>query len=368
MTGNTTFAAGALALAVAALPSGASADGISFQIVPRVERDTSAALDLERWTDFEAGVSLAVKTDPKLVPSARVIEMVESIGMIDGAGLTIARGYAIDVRHDLVLGYSGGSAEIAAIRQDDQGLMISALFKDAQGHITEPPLGALAAYTTAGERLCFAPEQIEVPDVAAMREDAAQGTAGIPGAFAMEFTLLLDRSGSMSKVRKQVDGAARRFIDELPGNAQCTLGGFASSYSFEAADGFGRAACAAKNFSLRDGQDLGKATDLFAPLRDVYRRYADPSLADAQRAVIILSDGGLNENLQLKEELLRLRGDALTFVYFLGNQTDEHLKELAHNYLEHDGDLSSALGRYFQVLSEAYTRQTVLRVVPCDAE
>jgi hypothetical protein len=80
-------------------------------LTPQVDPEATATLNITSWLDaFEAGVSLRVRIDPALIPSERVIEMVDSIGMVDGAGLSILSGYDIDVASDIVLGFSGGTA------------------------------------------------------------------------------------------------------------------------------------------------------------------------------------------------------------------------------------------------------------------
>ena len=96
--------------------------GTSFglQIIPRIDVTSEAELLLQRFADFEASVRLRVRIDPALLPTPRLIELVESIGMVDGAGISIRQGYAIDVAHDLVIGFSGGTAEITSIQTTDQ--------------------------------------------------------------------------------------------------------------------------------------------------------------------------------------------------------------------------------------------------------
>ncbi|MEM1363320.1 MAG: vWA domain-containing protein [Pseudomonadota bacterium] len=341
-----------------------------FHIEGRVPDDDQAILTLQRWLDFEAEVSLNLRTDPALVPSARVLEMVQSIAMVDEAGLQISRGYAIDVAHDLVVGYSGGSAEITRVHGNDQSLIVTALFKDAMGRIVVPPKGSLAAYTTGGDRLCLAEEIVTAEELAARpassAADGSQASTSPLIAPEMSFALLIDRSGSMASVRSEVDRAARRFLDALPNTATCTVGGFATGFSFDSSDGYGQRSCRAQNFSLTGGRDIGGGTDLYSPLAKVYRDMNAPAIAAHQKAVLVITDGGLNGGLELKEQLLRLRGGVLTFVYFVGGSTDMHLRDLADHYLEHQGDLPSALERYFQVVSGAFAKQTILRVVPCD--
>ena len=362
------FMAGASALALSASSLNVSAQGISFEIVPRIKDDAPAALNLQRWMDFEASVSLLVKTDPALVPSARVLEMVRAIRMVDDAGISITRGYAVDAQHNLVIGWSEGSAEIIKVQDTDQGLTVMALFKDNQGRIAVPPAGSLAAYTVNGERLCFAEEIVSVKDGGNMLlGDIGTEASGQSSHVPMAFALLLDRSGSMSHLREDVDHAALSFIDALPDGATCIVGGFASSFSLDNRDGYGTNACRKDAFTLAGGRDLGGGTDLFAALNIIYESFGSGTWDNEQKAVIIITDGGLNESLELKEELLAKRGDVLTFVYFLGGNTDEHLKELAHHYLEHEGALEPALQRYFDVVSTAYRKQTIIKVRPCES-
>ncbi len=86
--------AAALAAAfAAAAPSSAQ----NFTIKREIDRDMSVDFQLQRIVDFESEFSLSVRTDPSLVPSARVFQLIESIGMVDAVGLRIVRSaYDID--------------------------------------------------------------------------------------------------------------------------------------------------------------------------------------------------------------------------------------------------------------------------------
>ncbi len=139
--------------------------------------------------------------------------------------LSIRQGYSIDVAHDLVIGFSGGTAEITSIQASDQGIVVLALMRDAHGNIITPPADSLAVYTTDGERLCFEEEQITIATTTTQPMGSAPvGATALP----MTFAILLDRSGSMSSVMDEVKHSAHRFIDALPSGATCAVGAFAA--------------------------------------------------------------------------------------------------------------------------------------------
>ena len=337
-------AAFAAALSLSA-PETANAE---IKIISRVDQNTSVTLEIQRMFKFEASVTLSVRTDPRLVPSARVIEMVESIDMRDGIGVAITRGYDINVTHDLVVAWSGGTAEITKVQNTPHGLAVVGLFKDHQGRIVTPPAESLAAYTTSGQRICFERATIETA----------------PEVVPMSFALLIDRSGSMKDVMSEVREAAVSFIDALPETATCAVWAFSDDWSFAEEDGLGVKACRSSEFDLTQLQAGGR-TNLFAPLRKSYEWLSHPSRANHQKAVVIITDGRVNENEEEGEAVAALKGDALTFSYFLGEWEDRWLKGLSDNYLSHKGDLGTQLGRYFEVVSSAYRKQTVLQLRTC---
>jgi hypothetical protein len=336
----------------------------NIRIAPATDQSEGTTIRVQSLMDaFESEVTLRVRIDPALIPSERVIEMVESIGMVDEAGITILRGYDIDVQHDVVLGFSGGTAEITTINETGAGLVITALFKDADGNIVQPPASALGLYTTAGDRLCFTEET-----VTALATNGQNQTAQITApTLPMTFAILIDRSGSMSGVMEDVKRAAHGFIDSLPVGASCRVGAFADEGgTFDAALGLGSGTCRSSNFPLT-GLQPGGGTDLFRPLQDLYTFMLAPERAGHQKAVIVITDGAINTNLHLQATVEGLKQDTVTFVYFLGGQEERFLKDLADNYLTHEGSVADALPQYFSVVSEAYTSQTVLRQTACAA-
>ncbi|ARE41327.1 hypothetical protein RGUI_3186 [Rhodovulum sp. P5] len=327
--------------------SAIAAQGETFRIIARIDPTMTADIDLARLYAFEQNVSLRVRTDPRFVPNERVIEMVESIGMVDGVGLSITRGYDIDVEHDLVVAWSGGSAEITAVQETPQGLVVAGLFKDHEGHITVPPQGSLAAYTTAGQRLCFTSKRIVVePDI-----------------LPMSFAVLVDRSGSVSSEMDRIKSAARAFIDALPDSANCSVGSFAKDWSLSHQTD-GDQTCEPDNFDIESWVAAG-STNIFGPLRDAYDWLNDPARIDHQKAVILLTDGRANLDADSEAATLLAKRGVFTFVYYMGKSDDRWLKGLADSFFADTGGAVPNLERYFNVVSEVYAEQTVLELTPC---
>ncbi|KUF12279.1 hypothetical protein [Pseudoponticoccus marisrubri] len=92
------------------------------------------------------------------------------------------------------------------------------------------------------------------------------------------------------------------------------------------------------------------------------------ALSNHQRAVIIITDGQANRNLERQASVIAAKGDVVTFVYFLGSNEERFLQDLADSYLGHDGALRQELPRFFNVVRDAYTSQTVLRQTACADE
>lgn len=182
----------------------------------------------------------------------------------------------------------------------------------------------------------------------------------------MSFVLLIDRSGSMKDVMRRVEQASRRFLDALPDRAQCALISFADDRWSQGLGVSDSRSCVASDFAL-GGLTASGRTNLYPALEDAYRWLNAPARAQHQRAVILITDGQVNQSTEMKARLESMKGDALTFVYFLGGQEEQWLQGLADNYLSHEGALTPALEGYFSVLSGAYAKQTILRMRPCGA-
>ena len=161
-------------------------------------------------------VLLGLRTDPRFLPPEDVIRMVESIGMVDDAGLQIVAGYDINIEYDVVVASSAGNVEITHIFEDASGVVITALVRDAQGEVVDPPDGSMAVYRTGGQRLCYREEDLTGTQTTSTSVLAPSGQARLP----MSFVLLLDRSGSMDGHMDEVRRAAHGFLDALPEKCQ----------------------------------------------------------------------------------------------------------------------------------------------------
>lgn len=293
--------------------------------------------------DFEKEISLKLRPDPRFIPSDVLIRAVSKMGMTDARGIRITSGFDIDVGNDIVLAVSGGIAQIIKSSSGPSELTLVASFKDAKGNFVSPPKGSLALYTTSGQRLCFEYKDVHI------------------AAPKMAFILLLDRSGSMEAVISDVRTSAQIFLKDLPGCAECALASFNGGYAYHNKY-FEN--CNKGDFKL-DGLIADGGTDLYAPLLGAYVNLAQDNFKDYQKAVIIITDGQIEPDEEMKQKLLTAKKDVLTFVYFLGQKYEHPLIGLADAFLQNTTDLKKSLNQYFHSLSTAYGTQKVLSLRPC---
>ena len=293
--------------------------------------------------DFEQEISFKVKTDPKMSVSDVLIKMISKIGMVDAHGVEIISGFDIDPVHNLVLAFSGGTSEIIKTAKMPGGLQIIGSFKDADGNFVSPPAGALAVYNTHGEKLCFDYETVQ------------------QAAPKMGIAILLDRSGSMTGNIESVKNTAQDFLNILPQSAECAVGSFNTSLHYEHTH---YQSCSGGRFGF-ETIEAGGGTDIFVPLKDAYTVLSGEHFQDYQKAVIIITDGYTMNDEALKQELLGMKKDILTFVYFIGGNKKDDLEELTDHFISQGGDVEQSLSQYFTVIGQAYNSQKVLSIRNC---
>ena len=293
--------------------------------------------------DFEKQISLKVKPDPRFLPSDVFIKKISEIGLYDDRNVRITSGFDVDLKNDLVLAFSGGTSEIIKSNVNPTGFTITANFKDGMGKFISPPKGALALYTTAGEKLCFEYKDVKI------------------AAPKMSFILLLDRSGSMEDVILDVGASAKKFLKDLPISAHCALVSFNGTFTYHNEY---YESCNCGDFKLGGLKAEGK-TDLYTPLLSAYESLSRASFKDYQKAVILITDGQIYSDAQMKKKLMTAKKDILTFVYFLGDKDDQELIGLADAYLQTGANIKTSLQNYFHSLSAGYGTQKVLEVRPC---
>jgi len=339
---NLKAAIGTILCAGAAISLNALANEPSININSRTE-NIAPRIIVRSVFDFEKNISVKVKTDPTLLPSNVLIRMVSKIGMVDAHGVSITSGFDIAPAHNLVVGFSGGTSEIIKTASTKNGLQIITSFKDSHGNFVSPPPGSLAAYTIGGQKLCF--------DYKTITRTAPK----------MAFSLLLDRSGSMASVIFDVKDSAQSFLKALPSSAECAVISFNSSSRVH--NKYYRN-CNNGNFKLGDMAAQG-GTDLYTPLLASYENLSQPYFKDYQKAVIIITDGQIADDIALRQKLQTAKKDILTFVYFLGQKENRHLTGLADAFLKSTSDIKTSLDQYFHSLSAAYRTQKVLSVKQC---
>ncbi len=84
--------------------------------------------------------------------------------------------------------------------------------------------------------------------------------------------------------------------------------------------------------------------------------------------MIIITDGYTMNDEALKQELLGMKKDILTFVYFIGGNKKDDLEELTDHFISQGGDVEQSLSQYFSVIGQAYNSQKVLSVHSCQGE
>ncbi|MCU7859115.1 MAG: hypothetical protein KZQ86_04625, partial [Candidatus Thiodiazotropha sp. (ex Lucinoma kastoroae)] len=111
--------------------------------------------------------------------------------------------------------------------------------------------------------------------------------------------------------------------------------------------------------------EAGGGTDIFTPLKDVYTTLSGSYFRDYQKAVVIITDGYTMNDKALRQELLGLKKDILTFVYFIGGNKKDDLEGLTDHFISQGGDVSKSLSQYFDAIGQAYKSQKVLNVHSC---
>ncbi len=316
--------------------------GAGISITSRTQNPAPKIVLRSRF-DFEKTISLKVRLDPRFLPSDVLIKTVSGIGMTDANGVRIVSGFDIDVENDLVVAFSGGTSEIIRTARTPQGLQIVTSFRDKSGNFVSPPADSLALYTVGGKKLCFDYKTI----------------AQSPQKIAI--ALRLDRSGSMAANLDDVKTTAQEFLNILPSTAECGVASFDTEVTilhkyFQP--------CNRGRFGF-DTIEAGGGTDIYTALKSAYGDLSQTNFSGFQKAVIVITDGYTMSDPALKKELLGLKKDILTFVYFIGGDKKDDLEELTDHFIAQGGDIRQYLSQYLGALGQAYNTQKVLSVKAC---
>lgn len=335
----------AAAFAAAALPFCAFAkDEATISLKSVADQNTQPIIKVRSIYDFEKRITLKVKDNPNFNAEQALIKMVSQMDLKDISGITIKpEGFDADTEHDLVIGFSGGTSEIIKVAKAPNGLRINSNFKSKDGQYVSPPKGAVGVFNSSGIPLCFSYKTVK------------------QAASKMRFIILLDRSGSMSSHEDQVSAAAQSLMKSLPPSAQCNVMSFASRFSYHSNE-FRN--CQSGNISVAP-IDVGGGTVLYTPLLSAYNALNQNQGDDYQKTVIIVTDGFVSGDRNIKAQLGNNKKDTLTLGYFIGSQNKSALNEITDGYVQGSNDVTRSIHEYFGAISTAYNTQKVLQVEPC---
>ncbi len=329
-------------IAICCQPLCAQAQEPKISISSRSQQEQPVIIVRSKY-DFATTISLKMKADPSRGVSDVLIRAISKYGMVDALGVKITSGFDVDVPNNLVVAFSGGTSEIIKTTFSPNGFQVIGSFKDANGNFVSPPKDSLAVYNTNGEKLCF-----EYEDVTSANE-------------IMYFALLLDRSWSMENHIDEVKATAKKFLNMLPDTAMCGVANFGHDWSYSHSE---YKSCGATDFQI-DDIALSGTTDIFAVLKPTYTNFARPFFNGRQKTVIIVTDGYTLDDEVRKQELTSIKGDVLTFVYFIGGTNRNALEGVTDHFITHEGDVAKSLSKYFETIGQAYKAQKILNVSTC---
>ena len=331
-------------LALALIGAGAARAGI--KLIPEYDLTTKLTVVIDSVDDFESALTIGVYEDPRIASPQRLQEIIAELDLKTSLGRPVTD-LTIDPSTGYFIGVAKGSVSFVGTLPDGS---ITISVRDPKGNFTKASASNLVWVRPDGQLVCF-----DLKDV-----DQANAPAK------MSFTLLVDRSGSMSNVMPDVIATTRHFLSLLPKRAECTVASFAGSWQNHTpgeAQACGEAAAQALDIKA------GGATDIYGPLTHFYGRYADTAYEDWQTAIIVITDGeataGITDLTKDKASLTTRKGEVKTFVFWLGNRNERFLDGVADYFLSNRGDVRGTLSKAFQVLGAAYSKQQILKPKKC---
>jgi hypothetical protein len=165
----------------------------------------------------------------------------------------------------------------------------------------------------------------------------------------------------MINVLDTVKYSTGAFLKGLPSSSMCAVATFKLGFEYGHTH---YQACNGGNFGYENATASG-GTDIYFVLADAYRTLAGDYFKNHQKAVVIITDGYTLNDEKRKQELLKLKGNTLTFVSFLGGDHRDQLEGITDSFLPQDKNIKDGLKKYFTVLSDAYNTQKTVIVHKC---
>jgi len=295
-----------------------------------------------RYDNTEA-IALKVASN-RFMPSQAMIDLISRFNMVDNHGVRITV-VDIDPDHNIILGISGGTAEIIATAQAPDGLWVTGSFQENNQFIV-PPLDRVALYNLEGEKLCHRYATKQVPTQRQF------------------FTILLDQSTSMNGSINNVIQATKNLLDNhLPMLAVCgvttfnhTFTSLHENYEF----------CGIGDFGFENIQ-LEGSTDFHNVLRAVFEHNQQSDFDHYKKVIILITDGEDTFTQEQLDELRMLKEDNFLLAYFIGGQRRDSLELIADYFITQDGDIKTQLNQFFANLGNGYKHQQVFHVSSCSA-
>ena len=296
--------------------------------------------------DFEKNISLKVGVDPKKINPERVAKILNSVVITDWHGNVIPGGdYDLDA--NIIIGYGEGSIEVIRVT-DGEYPKIIAVFRDEHGNLINPDPNLIGAVTFNNEPICMDVQPIGDSHVSVLVD------------------LIIDKSGSMWNVMGEAKQAARELVDVLPETAQCQIKAAAGITVNLTPNGFENCRTVV---DVVDQLEAMGSTDLYSPLKQSYEYFndeIDPSPGEVDKTVILLTDGEVNQSLELKDQLKVLKGDTRTLVYYIGNYEEKYFKELADGYVKGSSRPTGEIKNFLAAIGKSIKYQHVLSTKPCN--
>ena len=287
---------------------------------------------------YKSAFRIGLSVDPTGMADGELRRAVDALPLKAPNGLPI-EARDVTAQHGIVVGVTDPAIQptINMVRTENGRTEMVVGFRDGEGRFVVPANTEIGTFTLEGLPVAHLATPIAKSDVSVFVD------------------LLLDRSGSMKSVIGDVKRAASEFMMLLPGDQSvCRVTSFNQGYrrhtrAFEP--------CVPGLHGV--GQiSAGGGTDIYRPLRDVYRDA--PERDDIQRLVVVISDGLGQSNLA-REHVLAAK-NATTFVYWLGDYEDDRLKGIADTFIHGRGDLERELSKTLGHIANAIGNQIVITI------
>lgn len=321
---------------------------VAVSIKPRIDgaEPPVVSVTIRSAHDFERTISLKVRLDPSKMNPERRAEIIESVTIRDWSGNVIP-GSDYDINANIIIGYGEGSIEIIRVG-DGEYPKIIAVFRDKFGNLVNPDPKLVGAVNFNNEPVCMDIEPIADTHVPVLVD------------------LIIDKSGSMWHVMGETKQAAKKLVHALPETAQCQIKAVAGTTENLTPDGFENCRSV---INVVDQLEAMGGTDLYTPLKQSYEYFnheINLSPGEVDKTVILVTDGEVNQSLELKDQLKVLKGDTRTLVYYIGNHNDRYFKELADGYVKGANRPTGEIESFLSAIGKAIKYQHVLTTKPCN--